>query len=82
MNSTPPKSSTQPVAAVERDEQESYARHVNPEWIKLVKLLQMNLHYTRCRGAELETAEGRTILDFHSSTQKVFLHLSLKPPAV
>ncbi len=48
------------------DGQQTYAQHVNPEWVKLVDLLQMNLHYTRCRGAELETAEGRTILDFLS----------------
>jgi ornithine--oxo-acid transaminase len=34
--------------------------------VKLVNLLQMNLHYTRCTGAKLETAEGRTILDFLS----------------
>ncbi len=48
------------------DGQKSYAQHVNPEWVKLVDILQMNLHYTRCHGAELETAEGRTILDFLS----------------
>lgn len=46
--------------------QENYARHVNPEWAKLVNVLRMDLHYTRCHGAELETAEGRTILDFLS----------------
>ena len=54
------------VPVVDPAGQETYSRHVNPEWAKLVNVLQMNLHYTRCHGAELETAEGRTILDFLS----------------
>lgn len=66
MNSTPLKISDRPVGAAAHNGQESYARHVNTEWSKLVNLLQMNLHYTRCSGAELKTAEGRTILDFLS----------------
>ena len=66
MNSISPAISNQPIGADADNGQESYARHVNPEWAKLVNLLQMNLHYTRCRGAELETVEGRTILDFLS----------------
>src|SRR5674476_157625 len=66
MNSTLSRTPDRAVAEMATDGQESYARHVNPEWVKLVNLLQMNLHYTRCRGAELETAEGRTILDYLS----------------
>jgi ornithine--oxo-acid transaminase len=66
MNSTLSKIPAPPVGKLAPDRQDSYALHVNPEWAKLVNLLQMNLHYTRCTGAELETAEGRTILDFLS----------------
>lgn len=43
-----------------------YEKHVNPQWVHLLELLQMNERYTRCEGAELHTAEGETILDFLS----------------
>ena len=43
-----------------------YSNHVNPQWVKLLNLLQMNERYERCVGAELFTAEGRRILDFLS----------------
>jgi len=43
-----------------------YAGHVNPQWVRLLNLLQMNARYTRCEGAELHTADGRCILDFLS----------------
>ena len=43
-----------------------YARHVNPQWVRLLDLLQMNVDYVRCEGAELFTADGRRILDFLS----------------
>jgi ornithine--oxo-acid transaminase len=45
---------------------ELYAEHVNPQWVRLLNLLQMNVRYTRCSGAELHTADGRRILDFLS----------------
>lgn len=45
---------------------ESYGRYVNPQWIRLLDLLQMNVRYTRADGAELETEDGRLILDFLS----------------
>ena len=48
-----------------RSEQQ-YADTVNPQWMRLVKLLQMNVHYERCLGAELFTSGGRRILDFLS----------------
>jgi ornithine--oxo-acid transaminase len=44
----------------------SYADHVNPQWVRLLDLLQMNVQYTRCVGAELRTTDGDRILDFLS----------------
>ena len=43
-----------------------YAQHVNPQWVRLLNLLQMNVAYERCSGSELFTADGRRILDFLS----------------
>lgn len=43
-----------------------YSDYVNPEWVKLLDLLQMNAEYTRCEGAELHTADGARLLDFLS----------------
>jgi ornithine--oxo-acid transaminase len=43
-----------------------YSDHVNPQWVKLLDLLQMNVQYERCAGSELFTTEGRRILDFLS----------------
>src|SRR3981081_4147416 len=43
-----------------------YSEHVNPQWVRLLSLLEMNVRYTRCDGAELFTADGRRILDFLS----------------
>ena len=45
---------------------ERYAERVNREWVRLLDLLQMNVRYERCVGAELFTADGRRILDFLS----------------
>ena len=45
---------------------ERYAQRVNPEWVRLLDLLQMNVRYERCTGVELFTAEGERILDFLS----------------
>lgn len=44
----------------------TYDQYVNPQWSRLLDVLQMNVTYTRCRGAELETSDGRVILDFLS----------------
>jgi len=44
----------------------AYRQHVNPQWVKLLELLQMNVHYERCEGVELLTDDGRRILDFLS----------------
>ncbi len=43
-----------------------YAESVNPQWVRLLDLLQMNETYERCSGAELFTSAGRRILDFLS----------------
>jgi ornithine--oxo-acid transaminase len=43
-----------------------YERYVNSQWVRLLDVLQMNVSYVRCSGAELHTADGRTILDFNS----------------
>jgi ornithine--oxo-acid transaminase len=48
------------------DASERYARRVNPEWVRLLDLLQMNVRYEHCLGVELITDEGRRILDFLS----------------
>jgi len=32
-----------------------YQERVNPQWVRLLNVLQMNVRYTRCQGAELYT---------------------------
>ncbi len=44
----------------------SYAEHVNPQWVRLLDLLDMNVRYERCSGAELFTEDGDRYLDFLS----------------
>jgi len=44
----------------------AYAQHVNPQWVRLLNLLEMNADYVECRGETLSTTDGRTILDFLS----------------
>lgn len=48
------------------DRSERYAQHVNREWVRLLDVLQMNVRYERCVGAELFTSDGRCIVDFLS----------------
>ena len=43
-----------------------YAERVNPQWVRLLELLEMNVRYERCVSAELFTTDGRTIVDFLS----------------
>lgn len=45
---------------------ELYGKFVNPQWSRLLDVLQMNVEYTRCQGGELETSDGRRLLDFIS----------------
>src|SRR5258708_27930856 len=44
----------------------SYQAHVNPQWVRLLNLLEMNARYVECRGERLRTSQGRTILHFLS----------------
>jgi ornithine--oxo-acid transaminase len=44
----------------------AYSTHVNPQWVRLLDLLEMNVRYERCLGSELFTADARRILDFLS----------------
>src|SRR5580765_2599910 len=44
----------------------SYERFVNPQWVALLNILDMNVRYVRCAGSELFTEDGRRILDFLS----------------
>src|ERR1700693_6266103 len=43
-----------------------YERYVNAQWVRLLDVLQMNVTYVLCSGAELHTADGRIIFDFNS----------------
>jgi len=43
-----------------------YAEHVNSQWVRLLDLLDMNVRYKRCLGAELWTEDGDRYLDFLS----------------
>jgi ornithine--oxo-acid transaminase len=43
-----------------------YADYVNPEWVRLLDLLGMNVRYRRCIGTELHAEDGRIFLDFLS----------------
>jgi ornithine--oxo-acid transaminase len=45
---------------------QNYIDHVNPQWVRLLDLLQMQTEYTICAGAELHTAGGEAVLDFLS----------------
>lgn len=43
-----------------------YEKFVNPQWVRLLEVLQMNVQYQRCVGCELVTTDGRRMLDFNS----------------
>src|SRR6476646_1440215 len=44
----------------------SYSSHVNPQWVRLLDILGLNVSYRCCTGTELFTTDGRRILDFLS----------------
>ncbi len=44
----------------------SYANFVNPQWVRLLDVLGMNVEYVKCLGSELFTKDGRRILDVNS----------------
>lgn len=45
---------------------ETYIDQVNPQWVRLLDMPQMQTRYTLCPGAELHTAQGDILLDFLS----------------
>ena len=45
---------------------QAYIDHVNPQWVRLLNLIQMQTAYGECSGAELHKAAGDVILDFLS----------------
>lgn len=50
----------------ERAAQARYERNVNPQWARLLRLLEMDAEYARCEGDTLVTVDGRRIHDFLS----------------
>ncbi len=44
----------------------AYSDFVNPQWVRLLNILDMNARYEKCSGTELLTSDGRCILDFLS----------------
>jgi ornithine--oxo-acid transaminase len=54
------------VASLPRSTASLYEEHVNPQWVRLLDLLDMNREYATCRGVELITSDGVRILDFLS----------------
>jgi ornithine--oxo-acid transaminase len=42
----------------------AYSRFVNPQWVRLLDVLGMNVEYVRCEGSELVTAAGEKLWDF------------------
>jgi ornithine--oxo-acid transaminase len=44
----------------------AYSDFVNPEWVRLLDVLGMNVRFPHCRGAELTTEDGRVFLDYLS----------------
>ena len=44
----------------------SYAEFVNPQWVRLLELLDMDVRYERCSGVELFSEDGERYLDFLS----------------
>lgn len=45
---------------------QAYQEYVNPQWVALLNLLDMNVEYERCLGCELFTKDGRCIIDYLS----------------
>src|ERR1017187_9849888 len=43
-----------------------YATSVNPQWVRLLDVLQMNVPFAHCQGAELFQPDGKRVLDFLS----------------
>ena len=54
------------IQTVSNTSKSDYASFVNPQWTRLLSVLEMNASYQRCQGAELFTSDGRVIVDFLS----------------
>jgi ornithine--oxo-acid transaminase len=63
---TTPTKETEPRDAQTDVDDSKYSSNVNPQWVRLLRLLQMDVSYTSCEGAELFTTKGHRILDFLS----------------
>jgi ornithine--oxo-acid transaminase len=57
---------TSPIAPYSVDGIKLYENWVNPQWVRLLNVLKMNVRYRRCLGTELYTDDGRCVLDFNS----------------
>jgi ornithine--oxo-acid transaminase len=55
-----------PMTAKHYNSTANYERFVNPQWVRLLDILGMNVRYERCVGCELFTVDGRRVLDFNS----------------
>jgi ornithine--oxo-acid transaminase len=53
-------------AAASASNPSAYVRHVNPQWVRLLDVLGMNVDYIRCEGSELVTAAGEKVWDFNA----------------
>jgi ornithine--oxo-acid transaminase len=62
-----------------KDIDKIYARHVNPQWVRLLDILGMNRQYESCEGSRLKTPEGE-VLDF--LTGYCVYNLGHNPPRV
>jgi ornithine--oxo-acid transaminase len=51
------------VMSLSSPSQQLYRDHVNPQWVHLLDVLQMNVTYSHCRGMELFTTDGVRKLD-------------------
>jgi ornithine--oxo-acid transaminase len=49
-----------------RGQETKYEKYINPQWVRLLDVLGMNVEYLRCVGSELFTSDGQRILDFIS----------------
>lgn len=55
-----------PTTPIETAPQIAYEQYVNPDWVRLLDLLGMNVRYRCCIGTELHADDGRIFLDFLS----------------
>lgn len=54
------------ITATERVTPTCYSEYVNPQWVRLLGLLQIDVPYRECVGSELHRPDERFILDFLS----------------